>query len=335
MIIAPTAASPRAQVSPRRAIVVAPWTLIILASTLGALAPDFAEKWGAALLLLSGLCFGMPHGAGDWLLMRARSRNTAQLARLTLLYLLLALAVAALWWVSAAAALWFFLALTAWHWGSGDAHWLSERASSKRPDAPWLLFAIGRGALVMAAPLAFHARQSAAVLTEFSQLTTRGGAPFPVARALSIAPYALGFALTLSALAWFLRRQTDVNERASDGALIVGETALLLLLFCATPPLFAVTVYFAGVHAWRHILRIEALQNAPLDGALPIARAVVRFHLQVAPVTALVLLGLAPLIWLWPRILTDALALGTTYLILISALTLPHALAIIWLDWRN
>ena len=292
-----------------------PWALIVIGILIGAVAPREAEAWGAPLLLASGLLMGMPHGAGDWLLLKRAARNRRVLAIETALYLALALGVGALWWWSAAGATWFFLALTAWHWGSGDAHWLHRRG------AAWAVFAWGRGLLVMAAPLCFHPRPSALVLGAFASLAT--GAQFPVEGALQAAPWVLGAALLCCLASGF--------NRADWGVAII-ETGLLLGLFWAAPPLFAITLYFTGVHAWRHILRIERLGGAPLHTPRQIARAVGRFHLQIAPITVLALLGLAPVLALWPQLRADPLAWGAAFLVLISALTLPHAVVVGALD---
>ena len=335
----------RADCGLARAALMVSWVALALGIVAGAWAPALAQLWGAPLLIAGGLAFGMPHGAGDWLLMRARSRSQAQLARWTLLYLALAVAVGALWFWSAPWALGFFLALTAWHWGSGDAHWLDDAQRDgrrgARPDAPWLLFAVGRGLLVMAAPLALRAPQSAQFLRAIAQLTARNGAPLPIEGALQVAPLALQLALFCSALAWLwleLRARDcalDCGRARRARALVGAESAGLLLLFWAAPPLFAVALYFAAVHAWRHILRVQQLRAVPLCGARQIARGVARFHWSVAPITALALAGMAPLLWLWPQIAGNARALSAAYLVLISALTLPHALILLWLDWRS
>ena len=115
--------------------------------------------------------------------------------------------------------------------------------------------------------------------------------------------------------------------------LVGAETALLLGLFWAAPPLFAITLYFAAVHAWRHILRVERFEGAPLQSARQIARAMANFHLRVAPITIAALLGLAPVLALWPQLRADPRSLGTAFLVLISALTLPHAVVVGALDW--
>ena len=277
---------------------------------------------GAPLLLASGLLLGMPHGAGDWLPLKGAAKTRGALALETAIYLMLALGVGALWWFAASWALGFFLALTAWHWGSGDAHWLQSAPGSRR----WTFFAWGRGLLVMAAPLAFRARESAVVVGEFAGLAARGGAGFPIAGALSAAPWVVVLALGLTFAAGLGR------PKRADFGLVWVETAALLALFWAAPPLFAVTLYFA-VHAWRHILRVESLEGAPLRNAGQIARAVAGFHLRVAPITLLALAGMAPVLGLWPPLRGDALGLGAAFLVLISMLTLPHAVVVGILDF--
>ncbi len=95
----------------------------------------------------------------------------------------------------------------------------------------------------------------------------------------------------------------------------------------------AVVCHWAGFHAWRHFLRLESLLH-PAD-RLPLWRAVVDFHWRTLPLTLLSLFGFG-IIWrVWPVLLQGSGHRIVAYLLLLSALTVPHALVIGWLDGRE
>ena len=300
-----------------------PWMCLLLGISAGVLWGERAQNWGAPLWLVSAFLVGMPHGAGDLLALQGarQTRDLSARAERTLarLYLPLALGVGVLWWLNASWGLLFFLILTAWHWGSADA-WLGAPAHNRRA---WVLAAWARGLLVMSAPLALRPLESATFLRSFSAL----GAPVDAAAIIKWAAPIMVFALALQVAAW-------LSGREGTARLLAGliETALLLILFRATPPLLAVACYFVGVHSWRHILRIESLlPGAPMREN--IARSVWDYHRRVLPLALLALVGLVPVALLWPQLWRAPGDWLVGYLVLISALTLPHAIVVGTLDW--
>ena len=300
-----------------------PWACLLLGIGAEVAWGERAQNWGAPLWFISAFLVGMPHGAGDLLALRGAHQTRALSARaeqtLARLYLPLALGVGVLWWFNASWGLLFFLVLTAWHWGSADA-WLLVPTGNRRA---WVVAAWARGLLVMSAPLALRPREGAAFLRSFSAL----GAPIDAAAIINIAAPLLVLALALQIAAWIGARQNAARPLA-----VFIETALLLVLFRATPPLLSVACYFVGVHGWRHILRIESLlPGAPTPEN--IARSVWDYHRRVLPLALLALAGLAPIALLWPQLWRAPGQWLVGYLVLISALTLPHALVVGTLDW--
>jgi len=154
---------------------------------LGALSGENSETAGAWLLLFSALLFGLPHGAYDfWILFdstRRERRSSKLLLGLLATYLLLASAVVVVWYFAPGIVLIGFLALTAWHFGSGDAIWETENQND------WLINSLGRGLLVMSAPLAFYQDESGAVLAKLDANSAE--------ILLATAPYTLAVGLAL------------------------------------------------------------------------------------------------------------------------------------------
>ena len=255
--------------------------------------------------------FGLTHGACDvWLpgWVRGRVSTVRFLAAFCLAYTAVAGLVLWFWDWQPGLALAGFLLLTAWHWGSADAVLTGARA--------WRFgsLAWGRGLLVMAAPAAFHPQATLAV---FGALAPVAFALFPPDRLRTLGILVSTLAVGAEGLVWSKRPRP--RELASHSL----ETVFLIGLFAVCPPLIGTAVYFVWFHAWRHILRLCRWQS-PASGNR--WAGILGFHRAALPCT----LGALGLLWLvaraWPGDLLRA------YLILLSAVTLPHALLVFWLD---
>ncbi len=269
------------------------------------------------MLLLSALFFGLPHGGYDfWILFdstRRHSRSFYRLSWLLVFYLMLSLVVIGVWYFLPSVILLLFLALTAWHFGSGDAVWFAENKSN------WLLHSFGRGLLVIFAPLTFYPNESSAVLTKLDTNST--------SLLISLAPYALPGGL-LIALAAYIQNLKFNNQHRISSFL---ETLILLFFFWLTTPLLAITVYFIGVHSWRHLLRLKIYEQD--DRAFENSswwQIIRKFHLRSLPLTLISLTGLGFIFWLLDLKINDIANYTSAYLVLLSALTFPHAVLIAW-----
>lgn len=286
---------------------------------------------GTGMLLGSVLLFGLPHGSADWWVMRlaaGRRWNLATRVRCVAAYVLAAVGTLGFWRWQPGAALVGFLGLTAWHFGSAEASVLMPERRTFR-DAVWWLFAVGRGLLVVFLSLAFRPAETLAVLRPF---TTLGSS---VAEALDflvrVAPVLVWTGAVLQTLAIRLDARADPGTAGRRRLTYnVLETCMLLMLFRIAPPLLAFACYFVAFHAWRHVLRLESVVQPEDDGA-PWWRLVFDFHRRTLPLTLSSLLGLGLIFWAWPGL---AHAAGGTvpYLILLSILTVPHAVVVGWLD---
>jgi Brp/Blh family beta-carotene 15,15'-monooxygenase len=282
--------------------------------------------------------FGLPHGALDHLVparLAGRRPTVATVAPVVGLYLVLGVAVAALWVVSPIVAFVFFIALTWFHWGQGDA-FASSRRTGERLGWPRATgFPLLRGALPMVVPLIAFPATYAGVLGA----TTRAfGGESPSGTLAPGIRIALGVGMLVLAIlvalldAWG-RRGTPGGRRAWLGD--VAEVALLAFFFSTVPPVLAVGLYFALWHSVRHIVRLSLLDPA-LSRPLAEGRwglVLLRFSGQAAPVTGIALLILAGLFFaLTPRTSGGPLDLLGIYLVLISALTVPHAVIVAIMD---
>ncbi len=300
-----------------------------------------AERWGIILLAASLLFCGMPHGASDLWAMRLATPHQVWTSRarwrLIAAYLSASLLTLAVWWWQPTWALAGFLALTAWHFGSADALLLT---GGRAGSFSWWTQAAARGVLVMSAPLAFYPEESARLLEPFA--LQDAGTQLDLIRFLLVrAPTFTAAAIAVQTLLVLPRIFADQTGRLTDtrrrAVAALGETCLIAVLFWCAAPLLAFACYWIGGHAWRHILRIETLQWQDASPAhVPTAwRMVLDYHERTLGLTLLALAGLAVVFLIWPTLATGANGWVTAYFLLLSALTVPHALVIGYLDWKT
>lgn len=230
---------------------------------------------------------------------------------------MLAAAVVIVWYFLPGIVLVGFLALTAWHFGSGDAVWETENPSD------WIWNSLGRGLLVMFAPLTFHPNESGSVLAKLDASSAE--------ILLLAAPFTLAIGIALIALnncAALFRNSKPATE---SRLLTLVETVLIVLFFWLTTPLLAVTIYLIGVHSWRHLLRLELYEKSENAFRRETLRHLIgRFHRRALPITLVSLTGLGLIFWLWQLRAADLSNYTSAYLVLLSALTAPHAALITW-----
>jgi beta-carotene 15,15'-dioxygenase len=291
-----------------------PWLTASILTLVALLFPQSALTFAPWFFLSSALILGVPHGACDpwipgWVL--HRPSRIPFLVFFFLIYLSISFAYLLIWRTYPLPSTLFFLALTAWHWGTADA------SLETAPSLQWLLFGLSRGSLVMLAPFAFHLKDTWSVI-----LLMAPNAGFP--------PEAFPFlpALIMAALLNFLSRPS-IHQTI--------ETSLLLILFYLTPPLLAVGTYFVAFHSWRHLLRLSALRDQ-LTSFEPLSRWTHSFTQLLLLSIPLTLASLAFLRWI-PPFLTSSFPKGENwvgpYLVLLAVLTLPHAILVGWIDKKT
>jgi len=283
-----------------------PWMSLAAGWLLSVALGSNAAIWGSWFLLASAFLLGIPHGAEDFWILRKIARKTSLNLFLLAAYLLLILCAVAFWLSFPFACLTVFLLLSVWHFGSGDAVWETWRSGKI-----FFIASLGRGLIVLFAPLFFHPTESLAILSGLSENAKS---------IISIAPllFLLGIFFSIISLVF----------KGKKSSLFILESLLLVIFFWIIPsPLFAITFYFVGVHSWRHFLRIHFHENQDLPSILSAKNNFWRFHLRVLPIS---LSSLVLMLVIWYRFASASAS--EVFLILLSALTLPHSIVVFCIE---
>ena len=315
-----------------------PWLAAGLALAAGLTAPGLAARVAPGLFLASALVLGLPHGAADpWVPQWATGQRWTTLrpwARFMGFYLAaMGLTLAAWRWARPEATVGFLL-LTAWHWGSADA------SGTLRPRTRrWAALALGRGLVVIAAPLALRPAAEARAVVEAlaGNAATRDAVTAFAWPLLGVGVLLEAVVLSLTTLDAVAAGERDPERSWRRTGRHALETGLLLTLFRFLPAVASVGVYFVFFHAWRHVERLAALQPGGPPTARGGLRRIAAFYRQVWPfaLAALVMLPASHQLVAMPASEPGGGGWLTAYLILLSALTVPHAVVVFrWLDRR-
>ncbi|WP_081927067.1 Brp/Blh family beta-carotene 15,15'-dioxygenase [Halobellus rufus] len=297
--------------------------------------------WARYLPLAASLVlFGLPHGAVDHL---APARAAGQrpsvrwLLSVGVVYLVLGVAYAAVWFLSPVAAAAAFIAMTWFHWGQGDLYALDGLGADHLDDRR-LRFGslVVRGGLPMLVPLVGHPEAYRAVVDSWVALF---GSSLDAAWLVSPTVrtgLGVGFALVTVGTLLAGRRRAGSGDTA--WRLDAAETALLWAFFLVVPPIFAVGVYFCVWHSLRHIARLVAVDPASRRAfdERGTAAALGRTGLDALPLTVVALatlLAVGVISGVEPNTQAGQEAAAALYLVFISVLTLPHVAIVTWMDW--
>ncbi len=274
------------------------------------------------VFLSSLLLLGMPHGAVDHHIFFRLIRRKATIPGLIgfiVAYLSVAALMLGVWWASPIAAAWALILLTWYHWGEGDLHY--EHLRGHTPDWP---FALWRGSLPMLVPALAAPEEYARVLDgairvfqpDVSDQATIWISTEPVKVLLIICVVILGV------ISWWCLGRSD--RTCGPKWRYAVEDAALLAGFALLHPLLSIGLYFMFWHSIRHILVAADALELGRDALRPAFWR--RFYRLAFPFT---LGGILFLVLLHLLVLTETsgpyLLVGC-YLILLWALTWPHAL---------
>jgi Brp/Blh family beta-carotene 15,15'-monooxygenase len=279
----------------------------------------------SSLWLLSILLLGLPHGASDWLLYRSlcpEHRFPKWLLFISI-YTFLALSFAGLWWIFPQVACFGFICITAWHWGSGDSTKLIRYRKS------WSAASFSRGSIVMLSPVVFHTDTSQDVIEKMIHaLGNTGEIEIPYTFCMG----ALLFFIILESAIWIWaviqRRVTPRN-----GIEHLFETYALISIFYLFPPLLSIGVYFLWLHALRHSLRLLDLCSMCHKDNVWINLG--HLHWKSFSFVAPVLIVMIAWLLVEPELIHSSVQSIANYLVIIAALTFPHALFITVLDLKK
>ena len=318
-------------------------TLVLLFAA-GLRVPPWVEYLPFALSLV---IFGLPHGAVDHLAVRRllgrKDRTIWPVLAVGLLYLVLGGLYLALWFVAPVAAFALFIALTWFHWGGGDLYALAAFASDRKVYPAGrtrrALTLLVRGGLPMLVPLlAFPETYRAVAESIVDLFVPAGTGVLSWAFEPSLRLFA-GVAFALFAVGVLVSGYGSAKKSGARGAWLVdvAETVLLALYFTLVPPVLAVGLYFCLWHAPPHVARLVLLDEKSADAleAGRVTPALVRFARDAAPLTVAALVLLLGLYLAVPEASVAPSSLLALYLVLVSALTLPHVAVVSFMDVRQ
>ena len=271
-------------------------------------------------LIVAGLGFvaGVPHGAADHVIATRLAGGKSMVLVAGVYACVAAGAWSLLQWADPTALI-LAVALSALHFGLGELE-VVHRLAGWRPSL-WVALSIviaGSGALVL--PLARCGDQLRAVATTVSPA---------LASAVGWAPLQTGLVVVwlVAALVAIVGSLRSSHPAVALDIVIVGAVGML------APPLVAFAVWFGGWHALRHcgrMLSIEPGCAALLTAGHPRTAVLRLIRLAAMPSlaawTALAVLG-------WFTVAASIpTAVVAAVLRLLLALTVPHALVVLWLD---
>ena len=258
----------------------------VLASLMGARLEPRAELLTAGALVL---LLGVPHGAFDAVLARKLYgvAGFKEWALFSLAYVALAAAVVGFWVVAPTLFLCAFLIFSALHFGADPAGGVSRLTRGLYGGAVIVLPALSHG-------------------PELQRLLGLVAGPTSAAFVTPV--------LTQLAAPWLAATVMACALQATTSRLAACESAALVALSLAAPPLVAFSVYFCAMHSPRHILRsLAGMEDAEACDALAMA---------LWPTLA-VLLTAALLAWRVSDLPVEAWVMQIVFVGL-AALTLPH-----------
>ncbi len=295
-------------------------------------------------LAASVLVFGLPHGALDHLVparLAGRRPSIASISVVAVLYVVLGAGVFVAWNTMPLVAFAGFIVLTWFHWGQGDL-WIDLAANHQDRLRGRVLRAgtiIVRGGIPLLVPLVFHPDVYEKVRVGTIELFAE---PSTAPSSWALGPngrliLGLGFGLVVLAMALATWRTAHTNRHRVAWAQDQAEIAVLGLFFAFGPPVLTIGIYFCLWHALRHIVRLELLDpgGAVFLSRGKLTRALRRFAVDAAPITAIALVVLGLAYFMLPTAAGSAESRLAPYLVLISALTVPHIAIVTYMDSRQ
>jgi Brp/Blh family beta-carotene 15,15'-monooxygenase len=290
--------------------------LLAIALATSPFIPSLPLPWQLAILAMAVVVFGLPHGALDLALVQGASRGSRDaLAAAIGVYLVVSVAVLAVWITAPVVALFGFLAIAVIHFGLGDTENLHgpQRAVE----------VIARGGFAGIAPLVFHPQTTRDLFNLLVGPSSTANLDAALAVMTTPAMW-LWIASLIIAVVW------RTLQRAPGWLPAVAELLLTTAVFAVFHPLAAFLLYFCFVHSVRHIADLGAARFP--DSA---ARARRWLLLESFPFTAATVV-LGALAWfVFGRTVTfDEGAMRLIFWGL-SALTLPHMILTAWWHGRG
>ena len=299
--------------------------MLMTGCAIGIGAPEITKHFAAWPFVLALVIFGMPHGAADWVV-QARLAGEKMFTRQFLgfagyLGLMLAYTLFLVWQPGVFALL--FLGLTIIHFGMADATALHIDADGA--FARWS-FVLGRGLLLLATVFAMDPKAAWAPFAQIANAFAWNPKTMWMPDLMHLQKLSwLGVIVgTGIAIAGAIARWRGGMGRKAGLDLI--EHMLVVTLAIFADPLFAVGMFFLGVHAYRHTRRLACTRIViePPSAPAAFARRLVRVHSISLPLMIPTILCLIPICWLMGPFSAHTLAVACIVFYMIT--TLPHHL---------
>ena len=230
------------------------WLLYMALWGFNALLSDSLATFQNLLVLTSLVLFVIPHGTADfyipaWILNPPWENRLTYWAPATGLVILSAFVTFGIWKLSANFSIALFSALMMWHWGSLDTiHIYPHRGPS------WVIGSVGRGMLVVIAPLYFKPLETQELILNFLGLDQS----FILTTLYFFSEYLLALALVLEILAVLVNKFLEGRGLPALFSGHMAESILLLITFAWVSPILGFIFYFLMLHSVRHICRVPA-----------------------------------------------------------------------------
>lgn len=285
-------------------------------------------------LIVGLLLFGLPHGAIDHLValgLAGQAMRPRPLGLILLLYLVLVVAVIVLWIQVPFLAAAGFLLMTLYHWGKADV--VFERlfyepvGRSHCALEDWVHLLL-RGLIPVGLPFLAFPDQAVAFINGCIHLFAPEIQPnWSFWRRVVLIVFG---SLFLADALCHGRRWRGPSARR-----VLLENVALTAFFWHVTPLVAIGWYFVGWHGYRHFLRLCRYEPGGRSRTRAIFQSMQRRVWQALPFTLVSVLMLLALYGSMQERVSDPFAGAALYLVLISALTLPHLVIVEWMDRRE
>jgi len=275
-----------------------PLAILAGAATLAMVAgPDWTEKAGPWVWIVSLVFVGLPHGAADFTIGRLLAGGSIRDLVLGSLFYLGGMAcVAAAFALAPVATILLFSLVSIWHFGIGhrdtEPGILGAETTggfAGRMRLPEAVLAMARAGVVLGMPAAAWPGRTASVADRLVELLHAGASCESLFDPSSVR-YA-GWAVLAASAAAILAESACRRGRGTGW--LLTECGVFAAVGWFADPLFSVGVYYLCWHAWRHLRSVM-----PEPGWRSLAASVFRIHLGGLPLLLPTLAAVGGLWWL-------------------------------------
>ena len=287
-------------------------------------------------LIFSTLIFGIPHGAADHLFLWGFTKKSSIKFKSIsiLIYLSIAIMYMLIWFIYPYISLFFFIILTIYHWGKADFIYgiLSRRVIGINTYLN-TYYSIYRGVIPILTPgILYNTEYNEFINGICNIINDSSGFN------LQINSFILVSILSMIIISFNVT--IIYCEKLKGGFKLTKfdhiESLLLVIWFLCLPPIYSIGVYFIFWHSLRHITRILYLDKHTcyLDGTLNYKRISIRY---IQLFSFMTILALSFFIYFLYSQTSDFYKSNIVHalLILISTLTLPHAITVYLMDIKQ